>query len=72
MRNKYLLGAVVFGIVLQVSVISIPPFASVFKVFGLSSMDWLVIGILALMPLVFNEIAKLVRRVVLNSRKRPS
>lgn len=56
--NKYLLGAVIIGLVLQFGVISIPFMANAFKVQFLSLPDWgWVIG-LGLVPLIVNEIIK--------------
>lgn len=60
--NKYLLGAIIIGLILQFGVISIPFLATAFKVQFLSLADWgLVIG-LGLVPLIVNEIIKLFRR----------
>ncbi|MGH4118458.1 cation-translocating P-type ATPase [Clostridium sp.] len=60
--NKYLIGAIVFGIVLQDLIITIPFFANAFSVHDLSLMDWGFVTILALMPLLFNEIVKIFKR----------
>ncbi len=62
--NFFLLGAVLFGILLQVGVISIPLFAEIFKVVGLSGRDWLYVLILAILPIFLNESAKVARRLV--------
>lgn len=60
--NKYLVGAIIIGLLLQFAVISIPIFASAFQVQFLSLGDWgLVIG-LGLVPLIVNEFIKLFRR----------
>ncbi|MFI2856202.1 cation-translocating P-type ATPase [Paenibacillus sp. JSM ZJ436] len=62
--NKYLVGAVLTGLVLQFISISVPVLAAAFKVQNLSLSDWgLVIG-LALIPLIINEIIKLVTRQI--------
>jgi Ca2+-transporting ATPase len=66
-ENLFMIGAVLFGIVLQVSVISVPLFAGVFKVVGLSGKDWIFVMILAILPIILNEPVKLVRRIVLNT-----
>jgi Ca2+-transporting ATPase len=60
--NKYLIGAIVFGILLQGFIITIPLLADVFGVHALSLMDWGFVTILSLMPLLFNEIVKIFRR----------
>ena len=60
--NKYLIGAIAIGFLLQIGVISIPFLADAFNVTNLSLSDWgLVIGF-ALVPLIANEIIKLFMR----------
>ncbi|MFL0197543.1 calcium-translocating P-type ATPase, PMCA-type [Clostridium sp. WILCCON 0269] len=58
--NKYLIGAIVLGIILQNIVITVPFLASVFKVFTLTLNDWIFVIILSLIPLIINEIGKLI------------
>ena len=60
--NKYLIAAIVFGIMLQDLIITIPPLANAFSVHALSLADWGIVTILALMPLLFNEIVKIFKR----------
>ncbi|UCB44803.1 MAG: calcium-translocating P-type ATPase, PMCA-type, partial [Spirochaetota bacterium] len=60
--NLWLIWAVLFGIALQAGVISIPLFASIFKVSPLNARDWLFVVILSILPLLFNEIVKIIRR----------
>lgn len=57
--NKYLILSIILGIFLQDIVITVPYLASVFKVFTLSLNDWLFVGLLSVMPLIINEIAKI-------------
>jgi len=64
LSNLFLLGAVLFGILMQVGVISVPLFAGIFKVVGLSARDWLYVLILSILPIVLNESAKLTRRLL--------
>ena len=60
--NKFLIGAIIVGILLQLVVISIPVLANAFGVHNLTLQDWgLVIGF-SLIPLVVNEIIKIFRR----------
>ena len=61
--NKYLVGAIVIGFILQVGVISIPVFASAFKVQMLSGRDWILVILFALVPLAVNEVVKLFARI---------
>jgi len=60
--NKYLIGAIVFGILLQDFIITIPVLANAFSVHSLSLMDWGFVIVLSLMPLLFNEIIKIFKR----------
>lgn len=60
--NKMLILSIIVGIALQVGLISIPPISAVFKVTQMDSSHWgMVIG-LSLIPLIVNEIIKVVTR----------
>lgn len=56
--NKYLIASILFGILLQELVISVSFFRNIFKVFDLLPKDWIFVGILSIVPLLVNEIAK--------------
>ncbi|MCB2293029.1 cation-translocating P-type ATPase [Clostridium algoriphilum] len=60
--NKYLIGAIIIGIVLQNLIITVPPLANAFSVHALSLADWGIVTILSLMPLLFNEVVKMFKR----------
>ncbi len=60
--NKYLIGAIIVGFILQVGVISIPFLADAFKVHNLSLRDWGIVIVFALIPLFVNEIIKMFTR----------
>jgi P-type Ca2+ transporter type 2C len=60
--NKYLIAAILFGILLQFTVITVPPLAAIFDVFPLNRMDWAIVGMLSIMPLIIIEIIKLIKR----------
>ncbi|MBC8060918.1 MAG: cation transporting ATPase C-terminal domain-containing protein, partial [Clostridiaceae bacterium] len=59
---KFLIGAIVLGILLQGLIISIPVLATIFSIHALNLVDWGFVIILSLMPLVVNEIVKLFKR----------
>jgi Ca2+-transporting ATPase len=61
--NKLLIGSIIFGIVLQDVVITIPFLREVFKVFDLNPTDWLIVGLLSIVPLIINEIVKAFARI---------
>lgn len=58
--NKYLIGAILIGLILQFGVISLPFLATAFKVQMLSINDWLLVFGFALVPLFVNEIIKFI------------
>lgn len=57
--NKYLIGSIIFGVLIQLAVISIPFLASIFKVYSLTGRDWLLVIGISLIPLIVNEILKI-------------
>ena len=57
--NKYLVGAIILGLVLQLIVIGIPVMQNAFKLQMLDMRGWLMAIGLGLVPLIFNEIYKL-------------
>lgn len=63
--NIYLIGAIIVGFILQFGVISVPFLANAFKVHNLSFRDWGLVFAFALLPLIVNEIIK----VLTNSAK---
>lgn len=60
--NKFLIGAIVIGILLQLLVISIPVLATAFGVHSISLLDWCIVLGFALIPLIVNEIIKVLNR----------
>lgn len=62
LTNKYLTGALVLGILLQLLLLYVGPLQNAFHLQLLSTMDWVVVVILGLTPLLFSEIFKLLLR----------
>lgn len=60
--NKALIGAIIVGFLLQIIVISVPFLATAFGVHGLPLNDWLLVIGFSLVPLIVNEIIKLLTR----------
>ncbi len=60
--NKYLIGAILAGILLQLVVISVPFLANAFGVHNLTLPDWALVITISLIPLFVNEIIKFFRR----------
>ncbi len=61
--NPKLIIAFIVGIIMQVSVISIPPLAAVFKATPLSPLQWMIVAGLSLIPLIVVETEKLISSV---------
>lgn len=61
--NKALVGAIIVGLFLQLIVITVPFLANAFKVQMLSLQDWGIVLLLALCPVILNEIWKFFLRI---------
>ena len=57
-ENKVLVFSLIVGIVMQVAVVSIPILAGMFKVCPLPFVGWIIVGVLAVMPLIVVETQK--------------
>jgi P-type Ca2+ transporter type 2C len=60
--NKYLIGAILLGVFLQLIVVAIPALQSAFHLQMLDLNGWIIVIILGLVPLLFNELFKLIIR----------
>lgn len=56
--NKYLVGALLFGLGLQLLVLMVPPLREAFRLRPINGMDWLLVLGLGLIPLLIDETAK--------------
>lgn len=56
--NKYLIGSFLLGLILQISVVIIPQFATIFEVQNLTKEQWLYTAIISIMPIVIMEFQK--------------
>lgn len=61
-KNKFLIYSILLGIILQVIIVTFGPIAKVFSVQSLGLLEWLVVGVLSLMPLLINELVKLFKK----------
>ena len=57
-ENKYLVGALILGAILQVGVVCVPILANIFKVVPLNSMQWLYVGLISISPIIIMELQK--------------
>lgn len=63
-KNPYLVLSLIAGLVLEVSVISIPKLSAVFGVVPLGFTGWFIVAVLSLMPLAIVELQKLVTALI--------
>lgn len=59
LTNKYLILSFLFGVIIQVTIISVPFLASVFKVYSLTLKDWIIAILISIVPLIVNELLKI-------------
>lgn len=62
-ENKYLVGAFLLGIVLQVIVVIIPPVANIFKLVPLTGTQWLYTFGISVLPLIIIELQKKINEI---------
>lgn len=63
-KNPYLVLSLISGLILEVSVISVPYLANIFEVIPLNAMGWIVVTVLSVMPLIIVELQKFVSSFV--------
>ena len=63
-KNPYLVLSLISGLILEVSVISVPYLANIFGVIPLNAMGWIVVTVLSVMPLIIVELQKFVSSFV--------
>lgn len=57
-ENKYLIGAILIGTILQAGVVCIPFLANIFSVVQLNLIQWLYVVLISILPIVIIEIQK--------------
>lgn len=62
-ENKYLIGAFVLGVILQILVVVIPPIANIFKLVPLNGVQWLYTFGISILPLIIIEVQKKLNEV---------
>ena len=67
-ENKYLIGAFVLGTLLQIIVVMIPAFATVFKLVPLNGIQWLITIGISILPIVIMEAQKKLNEVKFGKR----
>ena len=61
--NKFLIVSIIVGILLQVGLININAIATIFKVTAIKLVDWDIVIVLSLIPVVINEFIKIGTRI---------
>jgi len=56
--NRWLVGAVLIGLVTQAAVVYVPGLQAIFRTIGLSAADWGLVGLLAMIKLIAIEVGK--------------
>ncbi len=62
-ENKYLIGAIVLGTILQVGIVFIPSIAEIFKLTQLNLTQWGITIVISIMPIIIMEIQKKVDEI---------
>jgi P-type Ca2+ transporter type 2C len=60
--NKYLIAGVTIGLLLQLIVLGVPALNDAFKLQMLNGPGWLFVAVLGSIPVIFNEIGKMITR----------
>ena len=63
-KNMYLVGAFILGLLFEAAAISIPALAVIFDAVPLSFAQWLCVSVLSVMPVVIVELQKFVNKIV--------
>ncbi len=64
-KNKYLIGAFILGVIMQVGVVSVPVIADKFKLVCLNSNQWIYTILISIFILVIMEIQKLYNQITI-------
>ncbi len=57
-ENKYLIGSFLLGIFVQITVVIVPMLASIFKLVPLNLEQWIITGIISVLPIPIMELQK--------------
>lgn len=57
-ENKYLVGALILGTILQVGVVCVPALADIFNLVPLNTIGWIYVALISISPIVIMEMQK--------------
>ena len=62
-ENKFLIGSFLLGVFIQTIVVLIPTFANIFNLVPLNKIQWLIVGIISILPIPIMELQKKVNEI---------
>ena len=62
-ENKFLIGSFILGVFIQTIVVLVPTFANVFDLVSLNITQWLIVGIISILPIPIMESQKKINEV---------
>lgn len=63
LENKFLIGSFILGVLIQTIVVIIPTFANIFDLVPLNNTQWLIVGIISILPIPIMELQKKVNEM---------
>ena len=67
-ENKYLIGSLLLGTLLQVIVVVVPYFANIFELVPLTGIQWIYTGMISVVPIVVGEVQKKLKEIGKNRK----
>ena len=67
-ENKYLIGSLLLGTLLQVIVVVVPYFANIFELVPLTGIQWIYTGMISVAPIVVGEVQKKLKEIGKNKK----
>ena len=67
-ENKYLIGSLLLGTLLQVIVVVVPYFANIFELVPLTGIQWIYTGMISVVPIVVGEVQKKLKEIGKNKK----
>ena len=63
LENKYLIGSIILGILIQIIVVLIPPVANIFELTELNQTQWLITIVISILPIPIMELQKKLNKI---------
>ena len=67
-ENKYLIGSLLLGTLLQVIVVVVPYFANIFELVPLNGIQWIYTGMISIVPIIIIELQKKFKEIGSNKK----